>query len=124
VLVVDDDDALRAIVGRLLAREGFEVLEAATGQEALALARRAQPNAVLLDVGLPDLDGLAVCDELRRGPEGGPSVLYVSGSAVTTADRVSGLDTGGDGYLVKPVVPAELVAALRAAMRARAWQAA
>jgi len=119
VLVVDDDDLLRRALARALAAAGMDVLEASTGHDALAQADRATGiDAVLLDVGLPDLDGLAVGRTLKRKLGATLPVVHISGSRVEVADRVNALDGGADGYLIKPVPPVEVVATLRAVVRA------
>jgi EAL domain-containing protein (putative c-di-GMP-specific phosphodiesterase class I)/CheY-like chemotaxis protein len=118
ILVVDDDDDLRTTLCRLLRRQGFETLAAATGGQALDIARGQRVDAVLLDVDLPDLNGTEVCQMLRRLPAS-PAVVHLSGSAARTADRVSGLNAGADAYLVKPVALEELTATLRAVLRSR-----
>jgi diguanylate cyclase len=119
VMVVDDDATFRSTVGRILSGAGFDTVEVGTGQAALDLASCSQLDAVLLDIELPDLDGLSVCQSLRERAPDGLTVVQVSGSAVGLAERVRGLESGADAYLTKPVAPAELVATLRSTMRAR-----
>jgi diguanylate cyclase (GGDEF)-like protein/PAS domain S-box-containing protein len=119
ILVVDDDDTVRRTTSRVLAGAGYEVVEAATGREALKHARHLRFDGVLLDIRLPDASGVEVCRQLKSMYDGDLVVLHVSGSAVTVDDRVLGLDSGADGYLVKPVAPAELVATLESALRGR-----
>jgi diguanylate cyclase (GGDEF)-like protein len=116
VLVVDDDEALRRSLVRILAAQGFEMLQAANGRQALDLAHQTRLDAVILDVDLPFVDGFVVCQELRRhSPD--IAVVHLSGTAVDVSERVRGLDLGADAYLIKPVPLAELVATLRAALR-------
>jgi predicted signal transduction protein with EAL and GGDEF domain/ActR/RegA family two-component response regulator len=123
VLIVDDDDTVRQTVSRILTRAGFETIQAANGATALALAANTHLDAAVLDVHLPDVDGLALGRSLKQARDGTSlAVLHLSGSAVGLAERVHGLDSGADGYLVKPVVPGELVATLKASIRARADQ--
>jgi diguanylate cyclase (GGDEF)-like protein len=123
VLVVDDDSTFRSTACRILSAAGFETAQAATGRKALELAAGSHFDAVLLDVHLPDLDGLSVCRALKDGASApGLTVVQISGSAVSVAARVRGLDDGADGYLVKPVAPAELVATVRATIRTRLQQ--
>jgi predicted signal transduction protein with EAL and GGDEF domain len=119
VMVVDDDATFCSTVGRILSRAGFDTVEVGTGQAALDLASCSQLDAVLLDIELPDLDGLSVCQSLRERAPDGLTVVHISGSAVGLEERVRGLESGADAYLTKPVAPAELVATLRSTMRAR-----
>ncbi len=114
VLVVEDDPRIRALVHDYLADAGFTVTDAATGSAALAAARRGAPDVVVLDLGLPDHDGLDVARELRRDT----TVPIVMLTARTDElDRVLGLEVGADDYVVKPFSPRELVARVRAVLR-------
>jgi two-component system, OmpR family, response regulator PrrA len=117
VLVVDDDGAFRELVGGILARAGYRVTEAASGEEALETARRGQPDVVLLDVRLPGLSGHEVCRKLRSELDDTLPVLFVSGERVESFDRVAGFLVGGDDYLVKPFAPDELLERIRALVR-------
>ncbi|WKX73663.1 response regulator transcription factor [Streptomyces sp. XD-27] len=115
VLVVDDDPDVRAAVVDALAVEGYEVREAADGLAALSAVAAAPPDAILLDLAMPVLDGLAVCRELRRLGDRTPVLVVTARDAVS--DRVAGLDAGADDYLVKPFALDELLARLRALLR-------
>jgi PAS domain S-box-containing protein len=118
ILVVDDTEAIRYAKVRTLRRAGYSVLEAADGGGALALAAEARPVLVLLDVKLPDINGIEVCRILKREwPE--ILVLQMSASFVESEDRMRGLDNGADTYLVEPVEPGELLASVRALLRMR-----
>jgi PAS domain S-box-containing protein len=120
VLNVDDNDGARYVKTRLLTHAGFEVLEAASGGEALELARERQPELVLLDVKLPDINGLEVCRLIKQGAATQHIlVLQTSASMVDSAHRVRALDAGADSYLVEPIEPEELVANVRALLRLR-----
>lgn len=123
ILVVDDDPVSRRSVRRLAEREGYTVLEAGTGEQALELLETAQPAVMLLDVLLPGLDGFAVTAEVRRRPSlrGLPIVLITS--LGDRSSRVRGLQAGADEFLSKPVDPAELTARLRSLLRLRWFQA-
>jgi DNA-binding response OmpR family regulator len=114
VLVVDDEPTLRETIAYNLRREGWAVAQAGDGDTALALARRLRPDAIVLDVMLPGLDGLQVCRALRV--ESTVPILFLSarGEAV---DRILGLELGGDDYLTKPFAMRELVARVRAMLR-------
>jgi two-component system, OmpR family, response regulator MprA len=115
VLVVDDDAPIRRMLERTLAAEGYDVRVAADGGEALVSIERSAPDAVVLDVSMPGLDGLAVCRRLRAKGLRLPVLLLTARDAV--GDRVRGLDAGADDYLVKPFAPEELAARLRALLR-------
>lgn len=114
VLVVDDDPKIRSVLGRGLHFEGYDVQLAADGTEALKLARVTPPDLIVLDVMLPDMDGMEVCRRLRRGLTS-PILMLTARHALP--DRVAGLDSGADDYLVKPFEFDELVARLRALLR-------
>jgi len=114
-LVVDDERGVRELLRRALTLDGYEVLTAEGGAEAVEMITRDVPDAVLLDVGMPDLDGLEVCRGLRRIGERVPILMLTARSAVS--DRVEGLDAGADDYMVKPFDVEELKARLRALLR-------
>ena len=103
------------MLGRTLAAEGYDVLATADGGEALAAVERAVPDLVVLDLGLPGMDGLAVCRRLRGKGLGMQILILTARDAV--ADRVAGLDAGADDYLVKPFATEELLARARALLR-------
>ena len=115
ILVVDDDPAVLRMLVRTLAAEGHDVESAPDGGRALAAVERRAPEAVVLDVAMPDLDGLAVCRRLRTGGFTAPVLLLTARDAV--ADRVAGLEAGADDYLVKPFAVEELLARLAAIAR-------
>ena len=114
VLVVDDEDQIRSILATYLTADGYDVLEAATGAEALALAGREDVALVLLDIGLPDLDGLEVLRQLRQTSD--VYVVLVTARA-EEIDRIVGLEVGADDYVTKPFSPREVVARVRAVLR-------
>ena len=114
VLIVDDDAAIRRLLRNTLEREGYAVVEAMDGREALAQAAAAHPDAVLLDLGLPDRDGLSLIPLLRAGQVG---VLLVVSAREATEEKVTALDLGADDYLTKPFDTQELLARLRVALR-------
>jgi two-component system response regulator MprA len=117
VLVVDDDPEIRDSLRRGLSVEGYTVSLAGDGAEALATARDRAPDLVVLDVMLPELDGLEVCRRLRMAEDSLPIVLLTARDAVP--DRVAGLETGADDYLVKPFAIEELLARVRVQLRRR-----
>jgi DNA-binding response OmpR family regulator len=114
VLVVDDEPKIVEVVGDYLRSAGFSVTTAADGEGAVASARARPPDLVLLDLGLPGLDGLDVARELRRASPVPIIMLTARGSET---DRVLGLELGADDYLVKPFSPRELLARVRAVLR-------
>ena len=118
ILVVDDDKAVRDSLQRALVLEGYEVDVAADGTEAVRSLTLAAPDAMVLDLQLPDIDGLEVCRRLRTLGDRTPVLMLTARDAV--GDRVAGLDAGADDYLVKPFDLAELFARLRALLRRRA----
>ena len=115
LLVVDDDRALRDVLRRSLALAGYDVRLAETGSDALSEVSGSVPDAVVLDIGLPDIDGLEVCRLLRREGNRVPILMLTARDAVS--DRIDGLDAGADDYLVKPFDIDELKARLRALLR-------
>ena len=114
ILVVDDDPSIRSVVSRGLRFEGYEVYVAADGLEALRIAREQTLHLIVLDVMLPQLDGLEVCQRLRRGTNA-PIIMLTARDAVP--DRIAGLNSGADDYLIKPFDFDELVARIRALLR-------
>ncbi|MDH7578994.1 MAG: response regulator transcription factor [Bacillota bacterium] len=116
ILVVDDDHKITALLRRSLHHAGYRVREAHGGWEALEAAAAVKPDLVILDLMLPDLDGLEVCRRLRG--EGDALILLLT-ARDEVSDRVRGLDSGADDYLVKPFVLEELLARVRALLRRR-----
>jgi two-component system, OmpR family, response regulator len=115
VLVVEDEAKLAALLARGLREEGYAADVAGSGEDALWMARSAPYDAIVLDVMLPGLDGIATCRKLRADGVWAPVLFLTARDAVE--DRVEALDTGGDDYLVKPFSFAELLARLRALVR-------
>jgi two-component system response regulator MprA len=115
ILVVDDEPAVRESLERTLRFEGYEVVVAADGVAALDAVTRVRPDAVVLDVLMPRLDGLSTCRRLRARGDDVPILVLTARDGV--ADRVGGLDAGADDYLVKPFALEELLARLRALLR-------
>ncbi len=114
VLAVDDEMAIRRFLRTSLTAEGFEMHEAATGEQALALVAKDRPDLVLLDLGLPDLDGVEVTRRLREWSQVPIIIISVRDRE---ADKIRALDEGADDYLTKPFGLGELLARIRAALR-------
>jgi len=121
VLIVDDDPAVSGALHRALRLEGYEVSLADDGPKALEEIAIRPPDAVVLDLGLPTIDGLDVCRRLRAAGDDTPVLMLTARDAIN--DRVQGLDAGADDYLVKPFALAELLARLRALLRRRPEEA-
>jgi two-component system, OmpR family, response regulator len=115
ILIAEDDDELRGLVVRGLREEGFDVAAAATASGLQRLAGQRPPDAMILDIGLPDADGRDLCQALRARGVNAPVVFLTARDALP--DRLSGFAAGGDDYLVKPFSFDELVARLRAQLR-------
>ncbi len=115
VLHVEDEPAIRDVVRMYLSREGFGVVGVTSGEDALAELRRNRPVAVILDVGLPGIDGIEVCRTMRAENDWTP-VLFCT-ARDDEVDRVMGLELGADDYITKPFSPRELVARVKAAVR-------
>ena len=118
ILVVEDEANIADLVELYLRKEGYRVTKASSGEDGLAAAGRERPRLVVLDVGLPGIDGLEVCRRLRAGPGPAASVPVIFLTARDgEIDRVLGLEMGADDYLTKPFSPRELVARVKAVLR-------
>jgi two-component system response regulator MprA len=115
ILVTDDDRSIRDALRRALVLAGYDVTTAADGQECLDQLERTSPDAMVLDVGMPELDGLEVCRRLRAAGDRTPILILTARDSVD--DRIEGLDAGADDYLVKPFDVGELKARVRALLR-------
>ncbi len=117
VLVVEDEPDIRTLVVHHLTRDGFRCRTAATGPEALASVRRAPPDLLILDLMLPELNGIEVCRRLRADAATAAVPIIMLTARADEVDRVVGLEMGADDYVVKPFSPKELVARVRAVLR-------
>jgi two-component system response regulator MprA len=115
VLLVEDDRSVREAVERALRFEGYDVLTARDGSEALAAVMNEKPDVIILDVMMPHIDGLEACRRIRARGDSTPILMLTARESVS--DRVAGLDAGADDYLVKPFALEELLARLRALLR-------
>ena len=111
ILVVDDNEQILNILTQYINKEGWALLTAKTGEEALSLFDAAQPTLILLDIMLPGIDGLEVCRRIRRVSS--VPILMITAKD-EDADRILGLDIGADDYIVKPFSPGEVMARIRA----------
>ncbi|HEY4441316.1 MAG TPA: SpoIIE family protein phosphatase [Candidatus Elarobacter sp.] len=119
VLIVDDMESNRYVLCTWLRRAGYDVLEASTGEEALAIVRAESLDLVVLDINLPDMLGYDVCEQIKADARNASlPVLHVSATATDSADRSEGLRRGADGYLVEPIEREELIATVHALLRA------
>jgi two-component system, OmpR family, response regulator MtrA len=116
LLLVEDDERIRQALGLALADEGCQVVEAASGEEALDLVASTPVDLVLLDLMLPGVDGLHVCRELRT--QGDLPIIIIT-ARTDTADVITGLEAGADDYVTKPLIASELAARIRALLRRR-----
>ena len=115
VTIVEDDLSVREMLAAVLTHEGYAVTTHDTGDGALGDPTTRDADVIVLDIGLPDVDGLVVCERLRTGGYGGPILMLTARH--TVGDRVAGLDAGADDYLVKPFALDELLARVRAMAR-------
>jgi two-component system KDP operon response regulator KdpE len=114
ILVVDDEPQIRRVLRSTLSSQGYIILEAKTGEEAIEVSRKEKPDLVLLDVNMPGMGGIEACREIRRASEA-PIIMLTVRSA--ERDKVLALDAGADDYVVKPFGIEELLARIRAALR-------
>ncbi|TMK55465.1 MAG: response regulator transcription factor [Actinobacteria bacterium] len=114
IVVIEDEAAIADLVGMYLEREGFRVLKCATGESGVDAFRQHRPRLMVLDVGLPDVDGLEVCKKIRQTSQ--IPIIFLT-ARDGEVDRVLGLELGADDYITKPFSPAELVARVKAVLR-------
>ncbi|HLW27396.1 MAG TPA: phosphate regulon transcriptional regulator PhoB [Kiloniellales bacterium] len=124
ILLVEDEAALITLLRYNLEKEGFRLVEAHDGEEALVVAKEEQPDLILLDWMLPLLSGLHVCRQLRREPATRETPIILLTARSEETDKVRGLESGADDYITKPFSPAELLARVRAVLRRAAPMAA
>lgn len=124
ILIVDDHDASRYTRSRVLSRAGYHIIEAENGTRALEMVALHRPDLVVLDVQLPDINGLDVCRRIKQDQKLAViPVLHMSATNISLPDQVMGLEGGADGYLVEPIAPEILVATVGALLRARCAEA-
>ncbi|MEJ5311348.1 MAG: PAS domain S-box protein [Anaerolineae bacterium] len=121
ILIVDDDPLMVQTTRRALASQGYTLLEAGSAAEALQVARQQRPDLVLLDVVLPDMDGVQVCQQIKADPRlDGVHVILLSAKKTDAESQIVGLDAGADGYIVRPITARELRARVQAIVRLKA----
>jgi DNA-binding response OmpR family regulator len=113
-VVIEDDEAIGALVGAYLEQAGFQVVRERTGEGGLAAVEQREPQFVVLDLGLPDVDGIDICRQLRSN---GRTPILILTARDDETDRIIGLELGADDYVTKPFSPRELVARVRAILR-------
>jgi phosphoserine phosphatase RsbU/P len=117
ILVIDDDPTIRLVIQKILSAQGYDVILATNGQQGIELATQIQPALIICDWIMPILDGLEVCRRVRANPDLATTFFILLTSRGEVADRVTGLNTGADDFLSKPVEVSELQARVRAALR-------
>ena len=118
ILIVDDDPDILFATARIVKSEGYQVLEASTGQAGLEVARKKKPDLILLDVILPDIPGTEVCRQIKADPFLGDSfIVLMSGLKTSSSDQARGLDVGADGYIARPISNPEFKARVHAMVR-------
>jgi two-component system, OmpR family, KDP operon response regulator KdpE len=115
ILIVDDEEAIRDSLSQKLTRAGFQVSTAANGLEGLRTFHTERPDVVVLDIAMPEMDGLTVCQRIREVAE--TPIMMLSAQAITEADIIEGLNAGADEYLMKPIRGNEFVARVQALLR-------
>ncbi len=125
ILCVDDDPDLLQINTAILRNAGYEVTEAATGEECLRITKEQHPDLILLDVMLPDMSGFDICRQIKEAPELlGTYVMLISGMEISSASQVKGLDAGADGYIARPLPAQEFLSRIQAIIRIKKTEAA
>jgi DNA-binding response OmpR family regulator len=114
ILVIDDDPGIIQILEANLNHANFQVISAANGTQALAKASEERPDLILLDVALPDVDGLEVCRRLKQSPETGHIPIIIVSAKVKSKDRIAGKAAGAEDYITKPFAPLDAVALVAA----------
>ena len=118
VLIVDDDPEVLFATARIVKSEGYQVLEASTGQAGLETARKTKPDLILLDVMLPDIMGTEICRQIKADPFlKSAFVVLMSGLKISSVEQAEGLDVGADGYIARPVSNQELKARINSTVR-------
>ncbi|MBM3452474.1 MAG: response regulator transcription factor [Bacteroidetes bacterium] len=119
ILVVDDEEDIRQILSYNLKKEGYHVIEASQGDEALYQINRKKPDLILLDVMMPGMDGIEVCEVLKSNPDNSSILICFLTSRSEDYSQIAGLDAGADDYITKPIKPKVLISRVNALLRRR-----
>lgn len=117
ILIIDDEDDIREILGYNLKKEGFNVIDASNGKDGIELAKKHTPDLVLLDVMMPEMDGIEVCEQLRSMPETENVCVCFLTARSEDYSQIAGLDAGADDYVAKPIKPKVLISRIKAILR-------
>lgn len=117
VLIVDDEDDIRQILAYNLIKEGFTVMTASRGDEALELIYKQKPDLILLDVMMPGMDGIEVCEAIKANPANNSIIICFLTARSEDYSQIAGLDAGGDDYVTKPIKPKVLISRVHALLR-------
>lgn len=119
ILLVDDEPDVLDFLSFNLQKEGYEVFTAPNGREAVQMAKKVSPNLILLDVMMPDIDGIETCKEIRTLPEGKNALIVFLTARTEDYSQIAGLDAGADDYVSKPIKPRVLISRIKALLRRR-----
>lgn len=117
ILLVDDEPDILEIVGYNLTQEGYKVITASNGKEAVAMAKKELPNLIIMDVMMPEMDGIEACENIRRFPELENTIITFLTARSEDYSQVAGFDAGADDYIAKPIKPKVLVSKVKALLR-------
>ncbi|NJM78637.1 MAG: response regulator transcription factor [Flavobacterium sp.] len=117
ILLVDDEPDILEIVGYNLSQEGYQVITASNGKEALTMAKKELPNLIIMDVMMPEMDGIEACENIRRFPELENTIITFLTARSEDYSQVAGFDAGADDYIAKPIKPKVLVSKVKALLR-------
>lgn len=117
ILIIDDEDDIREILGYNLTKEGYNVIDASNGKSGIELAKKHKPDLVLLDVMMPEMDGIEVCEQLRSIPETKNVCVCFLTARSEDYSQIAGLDAGADDYVSKPIKPKVLISRIKAILR-------
>jgi two-component system alkaline phosphatase synthesis response regulator PhoP len=117
ILLVDDEQDILEIVGYNLAQEGYKIVTATNGKEAIVVAKRERPNLIIMDVMMPEMDGMEACENIRKIPELSNVLIAFLTARSEDYSQVAGFDAGADDYIAKPIKPKLLVSKVKALLR-------
>lgn len=117
ILLVDDEPDILEIVGYNLSNEGYQVLTAENGKEGVKMAKKHQPHLIILDVMMPEMDGIEACEQIRKNPENEDTIIAFLTARGEDYSQVAGFDAGADDYITKPIKPKVLVSKVKALLR-------